>query len=112
MPGIKAIAFALLLAAPCISAEVNPCAASSSTSEVQFTLALNAEHAVFQEGEIISLTLSFTSTAKDRYRVYNQSYDYNGRIQLELFCVEPEAPDPLGSYFAAKGGSGGGPGAG
>lgn len=109
MPGIKAIAFALLLATPCVAAEVNPCAASSSTSEVQLVLALNADHAIFQEGEIIPLTLSFTSTAKDRYEVYNQSYDYNGRIPLELYCVEPEAPDPLGSYFAVKG-SGGGPG--
>jgi hypothetical protein len=114
MPRVQAIAFAFLLTAPCLAAQVNPCGISPSTSDsasgVQFTIAIKADRASFQEGEIIPLSLSFASTEKNRYKVEDLNYDYSGRLHTELYCVEPDASDPLESYYAAQGDLTGGPG--
>ena len=95
----ESLAFAaLLLAAPGWAAQDDPCS-SASTSDVRLTLAVKDGRAVFQKGEIIPLVLSFTSTAKDRYQADVRNYDRSGRLGIEYYCVEPEAPDPLASYF-------------
>lgn len=100
MSGIKNTAFILLLLAlPCWAVQGDPCSAASSVSDVQFSLALKGDQAIFQEGEIIPLVLSFTSTAKNRYWADVRNYDRSGRLNIEYYCLEPEAPDPLAAYF-------------
>jgi hypothetical protein len=67
MPSRTTIVFALLLLGNLSwAAQNDPCATASSASEVRFELELKGR-TVFQEGEIIPLVLSFTSTAKKRY---------------------------------------------
>jgi hypothetical protein len=92
----------LLLAKPASAMEQHdPCSAASSASDVRFTLALRGHGATFQEGEIIPLVLSFTSGTKNRYWADVRNYDRSGRLDIEYYCVDPEAPDPLASYFKA-----------
>jgi hypothetical protein len=81
------------------AAQNDPCAAASSVSDVRFALALKDGSAIFHQGEIVPLVLSFTSTAKHRYWADVRNYDRSGRLGIEYYCVEPEAPDPLESYF-------------
>ncbi len=99
---------ALLLTTPGWAAPNDPCAAASSASDVRLALALKDGRNVFQEGEIVPLVLSFTSTTKNRYWADVRNYDRSGRLSTEYYCVEPEAPDPLDSYFRSSGGMGGG----
>jgi hypothetical protein len=93
----------LALAPACLAAETDPCATSSTTSEVQFTLALSPTQSTFRQGELIRLTLSFASTTKSRYSVDDKSYDRSGRLDIETYCLQPQAPDPLESYFNSVG---------
>ena len=100
MPIRTALALAtLLLFTPTWAAEKDPCSLVSSAPDVQLTVALKDGRSVFQEGEIIPLVLSFTSTAKNRYSAGVHTYDRSGRVHVEHYCVEPAAPDPLASYF-------------
>jgi hypothetical protein len=100
MLDIRAIAFVLLLlGVPSCAAQNDPCTQASSVSDVRFSLALKDDRAVFREGEIIPLVLSFTSTTKNRYWADVRNYDRSGRLDIEYYCVVPEAPDPLESYF-------------
>jgi hypothetical protein len=109
MPGRTTIAFGLLfLARLGWPAQSDPCSETSSVPDVRFALALKDGRAVFQEGEIIPLALSFTTTAKKRYWADVRNYDRSGRLGIERYCVEPDAPDPLASYFKAGGFIGGG----
>jgi hypothetical protein len=109
MPRVKNIALAsLLVALPGWAVQDNPCLAPSSVSDVQVSLAFKGERAVFQEGEIIPLVLSFTSTAKNRYWADVRNYDRSGRLNIDYYCIEPEVPDPLAGYFEFRGGFGGG----
>jgi hypothetical protein len=94
--------------APCFAARTDPCAASSTVSDVQFSLALPSGQTVYRQGEIIPISLAFTSTAKDRYTVADRTYDRSGRLEIEHYCLEPEAPDPLVSYFSVGAFIGGG----
>jgi hypothetical protein len=110
MSVIRAIALALLLNTPCVAREAESCGSASSTTVVQLTITLKADRTVFEEGEIIPLSLSFTSTNEGRYLAENLNYDYSGRVHTEIYCVAPEARDPLESYFVAQGDLRGGPG--
>jgi hypothetical protein len=89
----------LVLATVGWAAEPDPCAAASTVSDVQFTLALKDHAPVFQEGEIIPLALSFSSSVKGRYSAHVRTYDRSGRLGIDHYCVEPHAPDPLEAYF-------------
>ena len=94
--GGTTIAFAtLLLSQQGYAAQSDPCSAASSVSDVRFALALKDGGAVFHVGEIIPLVLSFTSTARGRYWADVRNYDRSGRLGIETYCVEPEAPDLL-----------------
>jgi hypothetical protein len=77
----------------------DPCSVASSVSDVRLVLALKEDRAIFKEGEIIPLALSFTASKKNRYWADVRNYDRSGRLDIESYCVEPEAPDPLESYF-------------
>jgi hypothetical protein len=108
MNGTRFIGFLFLLAIPSFAAQPDLCAAPSSTADVKLSIALKDGQSVFQQGEIIPLNLVFTSTAKGRYWADVRSYDRSGRLSIEQYCVEPEVPDPLETYFRIGGFMGGG----
>jgi hypothetical protein len=104
------LALALLLQANTALTEPtkDPCAATSSVSDLQLTLMIKGRDASFQTGEIIPLVLSFKSKTKNRYWVDVRNYDRSGRLGLEYYCAEPETADPLASYFKVGAFMGGG----
>lgn len=79
--------------------ESDPCAAASSTTDVRLALALKDDRTVFKAGETIPMVMAFTASAKNRYWADVRDYDRSGRLAVESYCLEPEAPDPLESYF-------------
>jgi len=92
-------ALLLALAPASHAAETDPCTATSTTSEVQFSLALPPTQSTFRQGELIPLTLTFSSTVKGRYSI-RDTFDFRGDVRtLEDYCIEPHAPDPLASFF-------------
>jgi hypothetical protein len=70
---------------------------------VQLRLAANA--AVYRQGEVIPITLSFTSRVPNRYSINEATYDRSGRMGYEHFLVEPSSgiADPLQVYFDSLG---------
>jgi hypothetical protein len=98
----------LLVTTPCVAAPVDLCAAESATSDVKLALAISDGRSSFQQGEIIPLSLKFTSTAKGRYWADVRNYDRSGRLGIEAYCLEPQAPDPLETYFRVGAFMGGG----
>jgi hypothetical protein len=98
----------LLLALPGLAAEKDPCAAVATTQDVRFEIALKDHGAIFRAGEIVPLSLSFSSTKEGRYTAMVATYDRSGRLHEEHYCVEPESPDPLGTYYKTRGTIGGG----
>lgn len=89
----------LLLGGRGLAAQTDRCKATPSTSDVRFALTVKGDRGTFQEGEIIPLVLSFSSAVKDRYRADVRNYDRSGRLGIEAYCVEPQAPDPIEAYF-------------
>lgn len=110
--GKRIVPLVLLLAIPGAHAQpakqMDPCSASSSVPDVTFSLAIKGDRSEFQQGEIIPLILTFTSSAGNRYWADVRNYDRSGRLGIESYCLEPEAPDPLESYFRAGTFMGGG----
>lgn len=106
------IAVVLMLLAKTALAAANhePCSEASFVSDVLFSLALKDHGAVFQYGETIPVVLSFTSRTANRYWADVRNYDCSGRLGIEHYGVEPEASDPLESWFKAGGFLGGGAG--
>jgi hypothetical protein len=100
MPRVAGFALGLLLATTGAAAQrPDPCTVESSASDVQFTLALKDHGVVFQAGEIIPVTLTFSSSTKGRYTAELRDNNRIGPFGLESYCVTPAAPDPLESYF-------------
>lgn len=62
----------------------------------------------FQQGEIVPLVLSYASAVTGRYSADTRNYDRSGRLEIETYCIEPSAPDPLKSYFENESFMGGG----
>jgi hypothetical protein len=56
---------------------------------------------VYHEGEIISLELAFTSSAKKKYAADTRTYDRSGRLNLDQFCLTPDGRDPLEDYYGS-----------
>jgi len=81
------------------AADNDACSVQPSSSDVRFALALKDHSPVFQQGEIIPLVLTFTAAIKNRYWADVHNYGRSGRLGIERYCVEPEAADPLESYF-------------
>jgi hypothetical protein len=77
-------------------------------SDAKVVLAIPDGRTTFREGEIIPLQLSFTSTAAKRYWADNRNYDRSGRLDIETYCLEPPARDPLADYFRSGSFMGGG----
>jgi hypothetical protein len=98
---LRAAAIALLLVGTAaFGSPPDPCSLTSTATDAKVTIAIPAGQTSFREGEIIPLTLSFTSTAHKRYWAENRNYDRSGRLSLETYCVEPTARDPLADYFS------------
>jgi hypothetical protein len=95
-------AIAILLSGPAVlAAPPDPCSRASTVADAKVTIAIPDGRTSFREGEIISLALSFTSTADKRYWADNRNYDRSGRLDIETYCIEPAARDPLADYFRA-----------
>ena len=107
MRHVAAIAL-FLVARTALAAPPDPCSLSSSVTDANVTIAISAGSSTFREGEIIPLVLSFTSKADKRYWGDNRNYDRSGRLDIEAYCLEPEARDPLADYFRAGAFMGGG----
>ena len=105
---VRVLSLLLLVRAAPAADRPDPCAATSPLVDVQMGLALKDRGAVFQFGEIVPLVLTFTSSTQDRYSADVRNYDRSGRLGTEYYCVEPEAKDPLESYFRVGGFMGGG----
>ena len=74
----------------------------SVASDVTLRLTLADGKAIYREGEIIPLTLAFTSVSKSKYAADSRTYDRSGRLDLETLCVAPDSGrDPLVDYFGA-----------
>ena len=98
----------LLIGTAARAASPDPCSLSSTVADSKVTIAIPDGRISFQEGEIIPLVLTFTSTADKRYWADDRRYDRSGRLNIEVYCIEPEAPDPLADYFRAGAFIGGG----
>jgi hypothetical protein len=77
----------------------DPCSLTSTVPDAKVTVGISNGQTSFREGEVIPLVLSFTSTAAKRYWADNRNYDRSGRLNIETYCVEPAARDPLADYF-------------
>ena len=79
----------------------NPCAANSSESpDVTLQVSIENGRTSFQQGEIIPLTLSYSSSVKGKYSGTGANYDRSGRQNyIEVFCLEPSGTDSLSDYF-------------
>ncbi len=101
MPPMQRVAMIVLLLAgmAAFGADTEPCSLTSTVPDATITIAISDGRTSFREGEIIPLTLSFTSTAEKRYWAENRNYDRSGRLMTESYCIEPAALDPLTDYF-------------
>jgi hypothetical protein len=77
-------------------------AAATGPTDVSLRLSLKSSPAIFREGEIVPITLAFTSTTANTYYANTRNYDRSGRLNEETFCLEPAAPaDPLADYYGS-----------
>lgn len=97
---VASIAVFLLGCSLATARPADPCSLTSTVADAKLTLRVPAGRTSFREGEIIPLVLSFTSTADRRYSASVRTYDRSGRLDLETYCLEPEARDPLADYFS------------
>jgi hypothetical protein len=89
----------LLFGSAAYASPPDPCSLTSTVKDAQLSIAIPDGRSSFREGEIIPLQLSFTSTADKRYWADDRNYDRSGRLSLEVYCLEPDARDPLADYF-------------
>jgi hypothetical protein len=97
-PAIKS-AFLLLLAANFGTYSAN--AQGNGETNPGPRLEITTTKETFRVGEVIPLTLGFTSITPDRYQLNKATYDRSGRMGYESFEVNPQAGtrDPLQLYF-------------
>jgi len=93
----------LLVSTYAFCAPYDPCSVISTVQDAKLTITIPDDRKSFREGEIIPLRLSFTSTADKRYWADVRNYDRSGRLDIETYCLQPAARDPLTGYF--QGGS-------
>jgi hypothetical protein len=108
---MRLIASITILLTACSLATARPpdrCLLTSTVTDAKVALSIPDGRKSFREGEIIPLVLSFTSTVGNRYRARVQEHDRSGRLDIETYCLEPEARDPLADYFSTVMSMGGG----
>lgn len=108
--GMRLVAFitVLLAARAAFCSSPDRCSLTSTVTDATLTLSIPDGRTSFHDGEIIPLALSFTSTADKRYRADTRIGDRSGRLNSEMYCLEPEARDPLADYFSTTFSMGGG----
>ena len=109
-----------LLAAPLLFAQAPPAAAfdvrhrldfAANPPDLTFTLRTTSGQKEFHPGERIPITLEFSSSTTDKYRLNGATYDRSGRLPTEEFVMDRrDAVDPLVDYFGSgvMGGAAGG----
>lgn len=110
------ISFALDLVlspvAACAQVIPDPCGTAAIQSDgVSLQLFLKNGQTIFREGEIIALTVEYSSASDKKYYLNTRGYDRSGRLDgMEVFCIDPSGgDDPLSDYFnGAMGFIGGG----
>ena len=95
-------------AIPAAKAMQPRCSVASTVTDANLTLSIPGGRSSFREGEIIPLVLSFTSAGDKRYRAMSGTRDRSGRLNIDTYCLEPEARDPLADYFSTTFSMGGG----
>jgi hypothetical protein len=70
--------------------------------KIDFKVSVVGKRNEFHIGEIIPITLAFSSSVKNRYQLDEANYDRSGRMNCEQFKIIPPdgAVDPLADYFA------------
>ena len=72
---------------------------ATNPSDLSFTLSTTSA-AGFHSGERISITLQFSSTSTDKYKLDAATYDRSGRLPNEEFVLDREdVTDPYRDYF-------------
>lgn len=98
-----AVAAALMLFSPLIPAQkVGGCPAIPiPPADLSMSLAPDSGQSVYREGEIIALTVRYSTKTGGKYLLSNRSYDRSGRLDgIEVLCIEPDGgKDPLADYF-------------
>jgi len=100
---MRLVAFLTVLLIGCslvVARPPDPCSLTSTVTDAKLTLSIQGGRTAFREGEIIPLALSFTSTVDNRYRAADRNYDRSGRLNIDTYCLEPAARDPLAGYFS------------
>jgi hypothetical protein len=97
-----AITFGAIAPTPAVAQNHPPAENLPDSDAPQLHLSSNAS--TYQQGELIQLTLSFTSKIPNRYRLNLASYDRGGRMFYEGFDVHPVdgTKDPLLVYFLSR----------
>lgn len=76
-------------------------AAAANPPDLHFALRTTTP-TQFHPGERIPLTLEFSSTAADKYRLNGATYDRSGRLPTEEFALDrDDVVDPLIDYFGS-----------
>src|ERR1700760_4934577 len=100
---MRLVAFITVLLMACSLAAARPrewCSSTSTVPDAKLALSIPDGRTSFREGEIIPLMLSLTATADKRYRASPATYDRRGRLDIDSYCLEPRARDPLAVYFS------------
>ena len=86
-----------VLCRPIAAQQAAPVPVNDDSPHIQ----ISASSSVFRQGELIPITLSFTSKSANRYQINMATYDRSGRMMYERFLAEPTdgANDPLLVYF-------------
>src|SRR4026209_2177948 len=77
----------LCLNTPLFAQQVqDPCRDSDpGPSDASLVLSLKDRQAMYREGEIIGLTLAYTSSPPEKYSLSTRNYDRSGRLDAETF---------------------------
>jgi hypothetical protein len=107
---MRLVAFITILLAGKVvfGSQPDPCLRTSTVTDAKLTLSIPDGRTSFREGEIIPLVLAFTSTVDKRYRAVDRHYDRSGRLDIDTYCLKPQARDPLADYFSTVFSMGGG----
>jgi len=78
---------------------------------VTFTIRIGSNQTRFQQGEIVSIELSFSSNMSNTYSLHDRRYDRSGRMSTERFYADPAEGvcDPLSVLVFGFGGLSSGP---
>jgi len=83
-------------------AQDDPCApVVDQPGDISLQLSLKDGQTIFRQGEVIGLTVTYSSASEKPYSLDTRSYDRSGRLSgTEVSCIDPPIErDPLTDYF-------------